>query len=297
MARWMDMVDDQPKPAPLRGGVEVRLVAYWPVAGLPIRQGPGGRSGLPSATLLINFADEPGTRSAFAALDRGFPSARVALHVFEASNAAADLLRLLRSAPFANVDAVIFGANANVALPTLQALVDALRIAASGLVVVVGDECAQWPAMRGVSGFVRGSPATTAATAMTGFSLVAALSAPRTLTCLDHEDVGAALGTVNRPAVLVEAVWLREDRRLVCVRAGDSEAISRARAITCHLVASDLRMAEMRSMMNALRAIAAADCEITYQAPVNADLAPFFHPNIGLMTMICKDRGEDAMSS
>ena len=297
MARWTDMVDAKPDPAPLRGGVEVHMLTYEPVGRLSTREGGEGWSGLPSATLLINFADESGSRAVFGALNHAFPSARHAVHVFEASDPAANLSRLLGSKSFATVDAVIFAGSADAALPTLQAIVDVLRLAASGLVIMVGDDCPRWGPIRGITGFVKGAPATTAATVMASFSLVAALSAPHTLTCLDHEDVGATLGTATQPAVLVEAVWLREDCRLVYVRVADSEVIGRARAMTCHLVAVELRVTEMRSMMNGLRADAAADCDITYQAPVNAYLAPFFHPNIALMTMICKGQGEGDKSS
>ncbi len=297
MARWTDMVDAKPDPAPLRGGVEVHMLTYEPVGRLSIREGGDGWDGLPSATMLINFADESGSRSVFGALNQAFPSARCAGHVFGAGDPTADLSRVLGSERFATVDAVIFAGSADVAPPTLQAIVDVLRLAAPGLVIMVGDDCLRWGAIRGISGFVKGAPATTAATVMASYSLVAALSAPHTLTCLDHEDVGATLGTATKPAVLVEAVWLREDCRLVYVRVADSKVIGRARAMTCHLVAVELRLTEIRSMVNTLRADAAADCDITYQAPVNAYLAPFFHPNIALMTIICKGQREGDGSS
>lgn len=297
MARWTDMVDAKPDPAPLRGAVEVHMLTYEPVGRLSIREGGDVWARLPSATLLINFADELGSRAVFGALDQAFPSARHAVKVFETGHPSADLSKLLGSTSFASVDAVIFAGSSEVALPMLQAIVDVIRIAASGLVIMVGDDCLRWGAIRGISGFVRGTPATTAATGMACFSLVAALCAPHTLTCLDHEDVGATLGTATQPAVWLEAVWQREDCRLDYVRIADSDVIGRARAITCHLVTVELRLAEMRTMMNALRADAAVECDITYQAPVNAYLAPFFHPNIALMTMICKGQREGDRSS
>ena len=67
-----------------------------------------------------------------------------------------------------------------------------------------------------------------------------------------------------------------------------SEVIARARAMTCNLVAVNLRLSEIRSMINALRALASSEYEINFQAPINAYLAPFFHPDIAWVTAISK---------
>ena len=70
MARWTDMVDAKPDPAPLRGGVEVHMLTYEPVGRLSICEGGDAWAGLPSATMLINFSDESGSRAVFGALNQ-----------------------------------------------------------------------------------------------------------------------------------------------------------------------------------------------------------------------------------
>ena len=283
------MVAIQRVPAPLGGGIELHIVAYQGC------ESPGGDEFVrgTTATVLINFSEETESREIFGVLNQAFPSSLYSQHVFDGSTSAKELGKFLRRDQFAVVDAVIYAGTSKVPPELLQSIVNEVRSLAPGIVVMVGDDCLQWGAIDGITGFIKGAGTTNGATVMAIFALVAALQAPDTLTCLDHEHVAAALGAAAQPSVLVEAVWLREDRRLVYVRAEDSDLVGRAEVVSCHLLAINLRVAESRDMINCLVAAAAPDCTVHYQAPLNAYIAPFFQPSVALMTMLCKLRAED----
>lgn len=283
MARYLETRFAEALPVSLRGGVEVHIVEYQHID-------PGERNdGWRPVMLLINFVDNPDARTTFSAVRHAFTSARCSSHVFDGGDGVARLCRHLEGMTFDSADAVIFaGADAYVSPHALQGIVDAVPVSSRGLFALVGHDCRRWNSASGISGFVRGVSVTSPSTAMSVFLLLAALSAPHTATCLDHEDVLASLGTAERPAVLVEAIWLREQHQLVYLCTGDVLAIRQASVISCHLIAAGLRVAEMYAMMNAVRADADRECSIGYQAPVDALITPHLHCGIGLMPMICR---------
>lgn len=283
MARYLETRFANEPLVPLRGGVEAHIVEYHHID-------PGERNdGWRPVTLLINFVDTPDARTTFGAARHAFTSARCSSHVFDGDDGVARLCQHLEGMIFDSADAVIFvGEDADVAPHALQEIVDAVPANSRGLFVLVGHDCRRWNPASGISGFVRGVSLTSPATAMSVFLLLAALSAPHTVTCLDHEDVLASLGTAERPAVLVEAIWLREQHQLVYMETGDVLSIRQAPAISCHLIAAGLRVAEMFVMMRAVRADADWNCNINYQAPVDALITPYLHRGVALMPMICR---------
>ena len=283
MARYLETRFAEALAVPLLGGVEVHIVEYHHID-------PGDRNdGWRPVTLLINFVDNPDARTTFSAVRHAFTSARCSSHIFDGRDGVARLCRHLEGITFDTADAVFFaGEDADVAPHALQKIVYAVPANSRGLFVLVGHDCRRWKPASGISGFVQGVSHTSPATAMSVFLLLAALSAPHTATCLDHEDVLASLGTAERPAVLVETIWLREQHQLVYPGTGDVLAIRQAAVISCHLIAASLRVTEMCAMMNAIRADADRDCSIGYQAPVDALITPYLHRGIGLMPMICR---------
>lgn len=271
------------RPAPLRGGVEVHIVEYHHID--PSERNDGWRP----ATLLINFVDNPDARATFSAVRHAFTSARCSSRVFAGDDGVARLCGYLKDMTFDSADAVIFaGEDGNVTPHALQRIVNAVPANSRGLVIFVGHDCSEWRSASGISGFVRGVSVTSPATAMSVFLLLAALSAPHTATCLDHEDVLESLGVAEQPAVLVEAIWLRERQQLACTGSGDALLISQASVISCHLIAAHLRLTEMSAWIKAVRAATNSDCSIDYQVPLEALNTPYLHRGIGLTQMICR---------
>lgn len=282
MARFMDTLFASETPAALQGGIEVHVAEYHHID--PDERSGGWRT----ATLLINFADQPDARITFSAVRHAFTAARCSTHVFAGVDSAARLRRQLEETPFDSLDAVIYtGEDSAVSTDALQEIVDALPEKVTGLVTLVGDDCLRWSLVRGIDGFVRGATKTSPATVVSVFLLMAALNAPHTLTCLDHEYVAASLGTAMQPAVLAEALWLRQECKLAYACNADALAVSQASSITAHLIAADLRLVEMAAMANALRADVSEDCDFTYQAPANALITPYLHRSVAFMTLIC----------
>jgi hypothetical protein len=278
MARKLETRFAEERPVPLRDGVEVHIVEYHHI------DTDERNDGWRPVNLLINFVDSSDAR----ALRHAFTSAHYSYHVFDDRDGVARLCAHMRGMTFDSADAAIFaGDDADVTPQALQEIVDAVPAASRGLFVLVGRECRRWSAAGGISGFVRGASLTSPATATSVFLLVAALSAPHTATCLDHEDVLASLGTAELPALLVESIWLREQQQLVCLCAEDGLTIGQVSVISCHLIAAGLRLAELSAMMNAVRARAGLDCSINYQAPVDALSNPYLYRGLALMSMIC----------
>jgi hypothetical protein len=154
----------------------------------------------------------------------------------------------------------------------------------------MGANCSRYSATRGITGFIGGGSSARASTAVAVLSLAAVLWAPRTLTCLDHQDVAEALGTAQNPASLAQAIWMRGDRRLVYVHEADRNVVGRSFVVTCHIAASDLRVREMHTIMNALRTDVSADCAVTYQAPVEGISASVCGDDVAQSTIICRSR-------
>ena len=270
------------KPRALIGGVEALLVEYQHVD-------PTGRlEGWNPSILLVNASEDLATRSAFGALRVAFTSARCTAWTFPGFEGVPRLRAALAGLSLDSMDAIIFAADVPQTAPTpeLQALVSVMPESIRGLVVVVGQDKYVAP-VSGVTGFVRGVPVTTYGTAVGIFHLVAALSAPSTLTCLDHDDVASSLGAFDRPSTVIEGIWLRRSSELMLESQECSGAIGHAQRISCHIVGAELQSYETAAIMNAIRAKCRRDVYIDYQAPTLDLFPPYAHSGVVFITMIC----------
>ncbi|MEO5696705.1 MAG: hypothetical protein ABIQ60_06160 [Burkholderiaceae bacterium] len=281
------------RPIPLDGGIEVLVLEHHHVEPHGADEdGPVSSHQLRALTLLVNFVEDAATRSTFRTLQGAFATANVTARVFKGPGHVDDLRRFLKSFSVDSIDAVLFpGVDAVVSPDAVGRVVEALSTAAYGLLVLVGDDCRRWNALRGISGFVRGCPTTLPSTAASTLQLLAALSAPKTLTCLDHEDLAACLGSAQDPAVLVEAVWIGGTQKLAHASEADARAVSGASEISAHILGALLRLADVNAIMNAVRGNTQAMCNIHFAAPFDAIHAPSLHGRFAMVTMICKCPG------
>lgn len=289
MARFLTTRFESARPVPLRGGVSLHTVEYHHID--PDERNDGWRT----VTLLMNFGDDLVARNTFDALRYAFTSARSSSHVFDGGDGLNRMRRHMESMTFDSLDIVIFAEKFAEPTPnTLAEIVESIPAGALGLVVVVSHDCGSWKTMHGISGFVRGAALTTPATALSVFLLLAALGAPHTLTCLDHEDVRASLGSAQQPALFFEAIWMRDANQLVFRRPSDKLAIRHSANVSCHLMAADLSTAEMSAIMSAVREKVDPNCNLCFQAPFDALVGPYLHQSIGLVHMICRSPTVDS---
>ncbi|MEP7298347.1 MAG: hypothetical protein ABI702_19355 [Burkholderiales bacterium] len=131
---------------------------------------------------------------------------------------------------------------------TVQAATDAIRQCfganLAALLVVADTSSHQFNQVQGVTGFVTGASKTSAETAQSMFLCLAMLSAPITLNGIDLVDLLPALGTASAPAVLADALWLRDgEGRLVFASVADAATV-RGAAPPCQY---DLRHLPLRN--------------------------------------------------
>ena len=137
-------------------------------------------------------------------------------------------------------------------------MVDAIRAMGHGLIVVVDCNCGRWCALQGVSGFVSGAESTSPATATAVAISLATLSAPETLACLDHEDVGMCLGSAAQPDLLVEGVWFRRRQKLEFMSTAESDVAKNAESIAVNLRAASLRLDDLSEIVGEVAGLGSA---------------------------------------
>ena len=280
----------QPLPE-MRGAVELHLVESHNV--YPSAQ---GRELLDdewrALTLLLNLSADPADRTAFRELGQSFPFARGWVQVVPLDEGCASLRAAL--APFAAqaawVTAIVFDRpRAGAAFGHVEAIAGALQDLLQHklpLVMAVGapaDQAAAGSRVRQVCG----ASVTTRATAISLFVMFACQMAPDTYNCVDFCDLDPLWEDQSGPAVLAEAVWLREAGQLAFASAADREAVRHAATAFTVLLAPNLRSHELRRMVHALRTEMPVPDSLLYFVPMNALVAEQAHAGIALMPILC----------
>jgi hypothetical protein len=198
-------------------------------------------------------------------------------------------LKLLE-AEFVNV-VVFVGLQNDVVAETVQAAVDTLRASFGSklrLVVVVSAATDKLTTLSGVSGFVRGAQATSGETAQHVFVVLAMLMVPKTLNCMDVEDLAPVFGSANSPAILCEGVWLRSgEGPPMFLSDEDERAVRGAQYVVMTLFAAGLRLSEVRHVCNSAREIASSASSFVYFAPVNALQSGTHSERVGWALILC----------
>ena len=129
------MPSTTPPPSRLLGGVELHVMVH---------RREGSEEATQSATLLVNFSDTPEAVKTPKTVLGSVEHVKRYSKLFSGPDGATKLVAFLRPHKFSTLDAVLLMAgNEKIEATGEQALVDAIRKLADGLVVVVDEDCQQ----------------------------------------------------------------------------------------------------------------------------------------------------------
>ena len=285
-----------PPPAqPMSDGVEFYLTEFEN----ELSSGPGlAVESYRACTVLVSFArgdsDRASIRPILSALAVGRTSSGVCSGPGWHEELASSLQSCLQARRHDLVTAVIYsGAADDSGAEAINAARGALRgffgASLAAILVVTDPGPSRFESVQGVSAFVVGAQGGSAEAARSVFLCLAMLAAPTTMNGIDFEDLWPVFGSASAPTVLAHAVWLPgRAERLEFAAPADADAVRRAsRLVAVPLVAGPWRMAELLSLMSAVRAQAASSDSCIFFAPYCA-MAPECMPcDFSLVPILC----------
>ena len=286
MARLTKMVADTPARASSPNNLEAHLVSYQPVC-TDANETADGEPGLWSS-LLISASRSRSAQATFAALRHAYASARYEFALLAASDLTAELRQFLATKRFCTLDMVVFLDGESMPLVSRQRLIDEVRRNGPGIRIGVDNDCSSWSSTDGLVGCVKGQTITSTDMVVATMSYLVALNAPDTLVCMDREDLPAVLGTPRNPSILVQAIWLRAEQRLVDINPQGSDILQQTKVMTVHLIGADLQVKETAIVVQTLRECLPATCNFTFQAPLNLSVPAHFQRDLIFVSMICR---------
>lgn len=245
-----------------------------------------------AATVLVSFSTDAADRKALWSLRHALSFSQCSSVVFGDADWPERLQERLKLVDAEFVNAVVFvGSQNDVVAETVQAAVDTLRGSFGSklrLLVAASEATDKLTTLSGVSGFVRGAQATNGETAQHVFVALAMLMAPKTLNCMDTEDLMPVFGSADSPAVLCEAVWLRSgEGPPIFLSGADERAVRGADYLVMTVFAAGLRLSEVRHVCNSAREVATSASSFVYFAPVNALQSGIHSERVGWALFLC----------
>lgn len=273
------MPNTTPPASRLLGGVELHVMVH---------QRDKSDAARRSATLLVNFVDTVETGETLDMVLDSLDHVRHSSRLFSGANGVTKLLDFLRKKKFSTVDAVLLmTSNAPIEATSAQAVVQAIRTLADGLVVIVDEDCSRWAGLHGVSGFVRSAQTTSAFAAASLARCLAALRIPFKFIGPEPDDVIHSFGSASEPAVLLEAIYFGADGKVKFAHKGDAKQARAATNVTAIITATNMRF--FGRATNTVRAALSAECQFTFQAPKSPTIAPLVRERIALLQLICNN--------
>lgn len=244
------------------------------------------------ATVLVSFSLDAADRLSLWSLRHALSFAQCSSAVFGDADWPERLQERLKLVEAEFVNVVVFvGSQNDVVAETVQAAVDTLHGSFGSklrLLVMVAAATNKLTTLTDVSGFVRGAQATNGETAQHVFVALAMLMAPKTLNCMDLEDLSPVFGSADSPAILCEAVWLRSgDGPPVFLSSEDERAVRGAKYLVMTLLAARLRLSEVRHVCNSVHEVASLASDFAYFAPVNALQSGLQQERVGWALLFC----------
>jgi hypothetical protein len=256
-----------------------------------------------AATVLVGFLPNSAERAAFAPLRSALSFGRVTSDVCDGSDWLQKLSkRLLASLEPASLDSVTVtlcvGSSVSVdplVSETVQTIVDLLSGTFGeklALTMLVSTTEHHFASLRGIDGFVTGVKGRNAETARSMFLCLAMFLAPNTLNGLDLIDLKEGLGTIDRPAVLADAIWMRSGEGRILFATPEDQAIARTAdfAVAVPLANCEWGWTELRRLRLAVDATTPeARGRVTLAA--NGALAPtVFSASVWIVPLLCRSR-------
>lgn len=267
-----------PPPSRLLGGVELHVMVHHREESEEATQ---------SATLLVNSVDTPEAIKTLETVLGSVNHVKRSSRLFSGPNGVARLAAFLRRQQFSTLDAVLLTAgNEQIEAAVEQAVVDAIKKLADGLVVIVDDDCPRWAGLRAITGFVQSERATSAFAAASLARFLAALRTPLKFTDLDPDDIVHSFGSASEPAVLLEAIYLGSEGKVKFANRVDAKLARASTHVTAFITGSNMRF--VRPAKTTLFAALNPDCAFTFHAPTSPALAPFLRGHVALLQLICR---------
>jgi hypothetical protein len=121
----------------------------------------------------------------------------------------------------------------------------------------------------------------------------AGVQSPYSLACLDLEDLLSGIGTAEQPGRLVEALWLRDEHRLMFFDREDEDVVREASAVVAHPVLGAYRLEELRAMWRAVQQrLGHEEVGLVYSGPVHPFAATWASTRAVGVRLLCRPRDQ-----
>jgi hypothetical protein len=278
------------------GAIDLMVVECHNLAASSSSSSTHHTDGFRAVTILANLSSDSEARSAFHLLRSALSFSRTTMHTIP-TGSCAELIRARFVEHRLDFAIAVIFADTSVTTETiaLQQLIDAMRqgVGTDSLpLLVVTGNAKPWRAIRGVSGYVHGVGSTGAGTAAIMFLMAASLMAPRTLSCMDFEDLGFIADSTDAAAILVEASWLKESNKLVWASDQDLAVVASSASVAALPLLGPASLAEVRQVANAVRAVQRSGAHFVYAAPDGLDPCAYLHSRIGMVPLLCQRQSQ-----
>jgi|GEM_PF-4428965 len=188
-------------------------------------------------------------------------------------------------------------ATAVIALPSsrtpsvraVQSVLHALRCCHHLFTLVVGISAdpRAWAKLDGLDGWVKCSKGAEATAAAQLFTVLATLTSPETLNCIDDSDVADALGPSSNPAQLCEGVWIRPREEVVWLSPDSQSTIRRCSVAIAFPLSSHPTLGESARIYQTVRALAPSSASV-YSSACTGFLAPELASGAYPVLVLCR---------
>lgn len=277
-----------PALAPLRSGVDiiqcnVHLVPTNYILPKPVRD-----EGIIRSTVLVSFLPNTADRLHLRSLHGKFLTAECSVTFVPKPGTA--LPSHFAQQPDAFATAVI--ALPSASIPSVRAVQTALHALRSSqhlfnLVVGISADPRAWARLNGLDGWVKCSKGAEATAAAQLFTILATLTSPETLNCIDDSDVADALGPSSHPSRLCEGVWIRPREEVVWLAPDPQRTISRCSVAIAFPLSSRPTLRESARIYQTVRALAPSSATV-YSSACTGFLAPELASDAYPVLVLCR---------